>query len=217
MAVDLFLDKNSIQNIAYQKFTEGQIMGLLPISNNQYNLIWSVNNNILDDLKNDNDIKILSILNSHLSEKIGVIKNISNRIIFPLSGFHVESYVKNNILVIGGAAHSVHPMAGLGLNMGIQDIFLLENSFLKIYTDKHDITQVLKNFNRCCIKENKKTYNMINFLKRFYSDKLIPDFFRSESLKVFSKNQYLKNKVIESATGIDVLKRRSVSKYCYPN
>ena len=215
--VDLFLDKNSIQNIAYQKFMEGQIMGLLPISNNQYNLIWSVNNNILDNLKNDNDIKILSILNSHLSEKIGTIKNISNRIIFPLSGFHVESYIKNNILVIGGAAHSVHPMAGLGLNMGIQDIFLLENSFLKIDTDEYDITQALKNFNRCCIEENKKTYNTINFLKKFYSDKLIPDFFRSESLKIFNKNTYLKNKVIESATGIDVLKRRSVGKYCYPN
>ena len=215
--VDLFLDKNSIQNIAYQKFMEGQIMGLLPISNNQYNLIWSVNNNILDNLKNDNDIKILSILNSHLSEKIGTIKNISNRIIFPLSGFHVESYVKNNILVIGGAAHSVHPMAGLGLNMGIQDIFLLENSFLKIDTDEYDITQALKNFNRCCIEENKKTYNTINFLKKFYSDKLISDFFRSESLKIFNKNAYLKNKVIESATGIDVLKRRSVGKYCYSN
>jgi len=215
--VDLFLDKNSIQNIAYQKFMEGQIMGLLPISNNQYNLIWSVNNNILGNLKNYNDIKILSILNSHLSEKIGTIKNISNRIIFPLSGFHVESYIKNNILVIGGAAHSVHPMAGLGLNMGIQDIFLLENSFLKIDTDEYDITQALKNFNRCCIEENKKTYNTINFLKKFYSDKLIPDFFRSESLKIFNKNIYLKNKVIESATGIDVLKRRSVGKYCYPN
>ena len=62
-------------------------MGLLPISNNQYNLIWSVNNNILDILKIIHDAKILSILNSHLSEKIGTIKNISNRIIFPLSRF----------------------------------------------------------------------------------------------------------------------------------
>ena len=217
LVIDLFLDKDSIQNVAYQKFIEGQIMGLLPISNNQYNLIWSVDNNILDSLKNDNDAKIISILNSHLSEKIGTIKNISNRIIFPLSGFHVKSYVKNNILVVGGAAHSVHPMAGLGLNMGIQDIFLLENSFLRIDTDGYDISRVLKNFNRCCIEENKKTYNTINFLKKFYSDKLIPNFFRSESLKIFNKNIYLKNKVIESATGINVLKRRSVGKYCYSN
>ena len=217
LVVDLFLDKISMQNIAYQKFIEGQIMGLLPISNNQYNLIWSVNNDFLDNLKNNNDAKILSILNSHLSEKIRTIKNISNRIIFPLSGFHVDSYIKNNILVIGGAAHSVHPMAGLGLNMGIQDIFLLENSFLKINTDNYDITQVLQNFNRSCTEENKKTYNTINFLKKFYSDKLIPDFFREKSLKLFNKNICLKNKVIESATGIDVLKRRSVGKYCYSN
>ena len=217
LVVDLFLDKISMQNIAYQKFIEGQIMGLLPISNNQYNLIWSVNNDFLDNLKNNNDAKILSILNSHLSEKIGTIKNISNRIIFPLSGFHVDSYIKNNILVIGGAAHSVHPMAGLGLNMGIQDIFLLENSFLKINTDDYDIIQVLQNFNRSCTEENQKTYNTINFLKKFYSDKLIPDFFREKSLKLFNKNICLKNKVIESATGIDVLKRRSVGKYCYSN
>ena len=217
LVLDLFLDKNSTQNIAYQKFIEGQIMGLLPISNNQYNLIWSVNNDILDDLKNNNDMKILSILNNHLSEKIGTIKNISNRIIFPLSGFHVESYVNNNILVIGGAAHAVHPMAGLGLNMGIQDIFLLENSFLKYDTNGYGISKVLKDFNRSCIKENNKTYNAINFLKNFYSDKLIPDLFRSESLKLLNKNIFLKNKIIESATGIDLLKRRSVGKYCYSN
>ena len=76
---------------------------------------------------------------------------------------------------------------------------------------------LLKIFNRSCIEENKKTYNTINFLKKFYSDKLIPDFFRSKSLSLFNKNIYLKNKVIESATGIDVLKRRSVGKYCYSN
>ena len=217
LVVDLFLDKNSIQNIAYQKFLEGQIMGLLPISNNQYNLIWSVNNNILDNLKNYEDVKILSILNSHLSEKIGNIKSISNRTIFPLSGFHAESYVINKTLAIGAAAHAVHPMAGLGLNMGIQDIFLLENVFSKMHTDGHDISQVLENFNKCCVSENKKTYNTINFLKKFYSENFIPDFFRSQSLKIFNKNKYLKNKVIESATGIDVLKRRSVRKYCYPS
>jgi 2-polyprenyl-6-methoxyphenol hydroxylase-like FAD-dependent oxidoreductase len=108
-------------------------------------------------------------------------------------------------------------MAGLGLNMGIQDIFLLENSFLKINTDDYDIIQVLQNFNRSCTEENQKTYNTINFLKKFYSDKLIPDFFRAKSLKLFNKNICLKNKVIESATGIDVLKRRSVGKYCYSN
>jgi|TARA_B110000858_G_scaffold194638_1_gene249417 2-polyprenylphenol 6-hydroxylase len=217
LVIDLFLSQESIQNIAYQKFSESQIMGLLPISKNQYNLIWSVNNNILDNLKNYEDVKILSILNSHLSEKIGNIKSISNRTIFPLSGFHAESYVINKTLAIGAAAHAVHPMAGLGLNMGIQDIFLLENVFSKMHTDGHDISQVLENFNKCCVSENKKTYNTINFLKKFYSENFIPDFFRSQSLKIFNKNKYLKNKVIESATGIDVLKRRSVRKYCYPS
>ena len=215
--VDLFFKENSTQTIAYQKFSQGQIMGLLPISKNQYNLIWSVNDDILDDIKNHTDIKILSILNSHLSEKIGNIESISNRIIFPLSGFHTESYIINKTLAIGGAAHSVHPMAGLGLNMGIQDIFLLENYFLQMHMDDHNPIKVLEKFNKCCISENTKTYNTINFLKRFYSDKSFPDFFRSQSLKIFSKNSYLKNKVIESATGLDILKRKLVGKYCYPN
>jgi len=215
--LDLFLQENSTQNIAYQKFIEGQILGLLPISKNQYNLIWSVNNNILDDIKNYTDVKILSVLNSHLCEKIGNIKSISNRIVFPLIGFHTRSYVINKTLVIGGAAHSVHPMAGLGLNMGIQDIFLLENLFLQNHMDEYNTSQILEKFNKLCMSENTKTYNAINFLKRFYTDKLIPDFFRSQSLKIFSKNNCLKNKVIESATGIDVMKRTLVNKYCYPD
>ena len=217
LVIDLHLEGNTVSNIAYQKFLDGQILGLLPITQNKYNLIWSVNNDILDDLKNQDDKNIISVLNSHLSEKVGSIKSISDRVIFPLSGFHVESYVTNNILVIGGAAHSVHPMAGLGLNMGIQDIYLLENSFLKMSSDNHNLNQVLENFNSSCILENSKTYNAINFLKKFYSDNLIPNYLKTQSLRIFNKSKYLKIKAIESATGIDVLKRTSVDKYCYPN
>ena len=83
--------------------------------------------------------------------------------------------------------------------------------------DEYNTSQILEKFNKLCMSGNTKTYNAINFLKRFYTDKLIPDFFRSQSLKIFSKNNCLKNKVIESATGIDVMKRTLVSKYCYPD
>lgn len=217
VVVNLFLKDRFINNIAYQKFSQGQIMGLLPISDNQYNLIWSVDNNILQYLNNYDDEKILSILNDNLSDKIGLINSISTSITFPLSGFHVKSYVTNNVLAIGGAAHSVHPMAGLGLNMGIQDIYLLDNSFLNENSNDYNMEHVLSNFNRSCMIENDKTYNAINFLKMFYSDKLIPRYIRAQSLKIFENSKYLKIKAIESATGIDLLKRKSREDYCYPD
>ena len=60
-------------------------------------------------------------------------------------------------------------------------------------------------------------FNTINLLVEFYMGGKIPDIVRSQSLSFFNKNTLLKNKIIEVATGIDVLKSESKDKYCKPS
>ena len=202
---------------AFQRFSKGHIQGLLPISNNMYNLIWSADNTFIDDLKHKDKKTMLEILNSDLSKYIGEIESLSSLVIFPLSGFHVKKYYDKSVAVIGGAAHSVHPMAGLGLNMGIQDIFLLYQAILDNYDNSQNMDIVLSTYDNYCTYENSKIFNTINFLKKFYSKGFLPAIIKSSSISLFNSNNFIKNKVIENATGIDVLKRRSRDQYCYPN
>ena len=150
LVINLKLENSISEKIAFQRFADNQIQGLLPISSNEFNLIWSVNSSEVDNLFNKDKVLLTKILNDQLSSRIGNIIQISDRIVFPLSGFYVKSYVYNNIILIGGSAHSVHPLAGLGLNMGIQDIFILDTA-LNHDKDTYINEKSLNYYNSNCI------------------------------------------------------------------
>jgi ubiquinone biosynthesis UbiH/UbiF/VisC/COQ6 family hydroxylase len=216
LVINLKLENSISKKIAFQRFADNQIQGLLPISSNEFNLIWSVNSSEVDNLFNKNKALLTKILNDQLSSRIGNIIQISDRIVFPLSGFYVKSYVYNNIILIGGSAHSVHPLAGLGLNMGIQDIFILDTA-LNHEKNTYINEKSLNYYNNNCIKNNKKLFYTINFLKKFYGNELLALSVKSKALDFFNKSLILKSQVIEEATGIKTLNSVLSEGYSRPN
>jgi len=216
LVINLKLENSISEKIAFQRFADNQIQGLLPISSNEFNLIWSVNSSEVDNLFNKDKVLLTKILNDQLSSRIGNIIQISDRIVFPLSGFYVKSYVYNNIILIGGSAHSVHPLAGLGLNMGIQDIFILDTA-LNHEKNTYINEKSLNYYNSNCIKNNKKLFYTINFLKKFYENELLALSIKSKALNFFNKSLILKSQVIEEATGIKTLNSVLSKGYSRPN
>ncbi len=213
IVLNLTCDLNNDQDTAFQRFHTGEVQGLLPISRNQYNLIWSAENSIIDNIKKLDDKKLITNLNKSLEDKIGKITHLSERSMFPLVGYNSKKYLFNDIILIGGAAHSVHPLAGLGLNMGIQDIFILTRCIEK-YSKYVD---ALKKYERICVTDNNRFYRTINSLIKFYLEETIPDIIRNKSLSLFNKNKLIKRKAIEIATGIDKLSSLSKDEYCKPS
>lgn len=211
--MNLTCDHEINKLVALQRFDKDHIQGLLPISKNSYNLIWSAKSSVIDELAKCDDREILNSLNANLSDRIGNIQKISSRLVYPLTGFNMKKYQFNNMILVGGAAHSVHPMAGLGLNMGIQDIYILNKSI----ENNKDTKTILKSYENECVHENTRFYKTINLLVKFYTDTKIPDFIQTKSLYLFNKNKLIKNKVIEIATGINALKTQSIEEYCKPN
>ena len=77
-------------------------------------------------------------------EPVPFIKKIINkRLSFPLSTLQSSNYTKQRIALIGDAAHTIHPMAGLGVNSGIMDSILLANNVIKNMKAGHDIGDML--------------------------------------------------------------------------
>jgi 2-polyprenyl-6-methoxyphenol hydroxylase-like FAD-dependent oxidoreductase len=87
-------------------------------------------------LKNSNH----NLSNQKLYVKIPEIESIVNkRLTFPLSSLQAGNYTSQRIALVGDAAHSIHPMAGLGVNSGIIDSVLLANNIITNRKTGNDI------------------------------------------------------------------------------
>lgn len=62
---------------------------------------------------------------------------------FPLATFQSGSYTKERVALVGDAAHTIHPMAGLGVNSGIMDSILLANNVIRNIKTGNDIGDLL--------------------------------------------------------------------------
>lgn len=81
-----------------------------------------------------------------------VLKLASERMVFPLSLRHANDYVSKHVALIGDAAHTVHPLAGQGVNMGFGDAFALSRVIGEAIAVGMDIGEVRNLLLNCCLK-----------------------------------------------------------------
>ncbi len=203
---------------SFQRFYNGNIQGLLPIGKNLYNLIWSMDHSNIEEIFNLENTKLIEILDRNFSQYIGKVCSVSEKSKFKLMRMHTASYVEERVILIGDAAHTVHPLAGLGLNMGIQDVFLLDLAFSKFLTKENEISSdLLQYYSNMCKTENSKIIRTIDLLKKFYETTLIPPIAKKSLISFFDNSIALKSRIIQEATGVHTLNSFLSKNYNQPH
>ncbi|CAD8051982.1 unnamed protein product [Paramecium sonneborni] len=163
--------------VAYQTYlSNGCPLALLPLYNPYSSIVWTV---YMDDYKylmSLSDEEFLKALNSQLGRYAPRIKNIINkRMAFPLQSLQAQRYIQKRIALIGDAAHSNHPMAGQGMNMGINDAALLANCIIKNSRSGNDIglEQSLQEYESQAKLMNYTTSIAMELIKNTYENKTI--------------------------------------------
>jgi 2-octaprenylphenol hydroxylase len=161
---------------AIQVFHEKEIFALMPYKNgaemNQFSVVWSMPKELALDLSLDNLSTHLQKFEKKLSCKIKVTSELLS---FPLSAHHLDEYCDHGVCVIADAAHSIHPLAGQGINLGISDAIILAEEIERAINSDKDIGQLafLKKYELRRKTLNASMIRGVDFLFNLFN-KIIP-------------------------------------------
>jgi len=115
----------SHRNVAFQRFLQHGPLAMLPMTDDLCSIVWSNMNEQADALMAMDDAAFLTALNDAFGPVLGEIAEAGERAAFPLKAQLARHLVRPRLALIGDAAHTVHPLAGLGVNLGIRDAMVL--------------------------------------------------------------------------------------------
>lgn len=145
--------EHSHKHTAWQCFTEDGPLALLPLDENICSVVWSVEEEKCRNLSALPDEQFNYQLTQGFENKLGQLEIISERKSFPLRGAQASKYIDDRVVLLGDAAHVVHPLAGLGLNLGLADVKYLNDLLQK--TDRPlGSERVLRQYERARKSEN---------------------------------------------------------------
>jgi 2-octaprenyl-6-methoxyphenol hydroxylase len=113
-------------NTATEWFFKAGPVAQLPMQGGHHScIVWSEKDAMADYLMQLGEGEFLEELALLLNDAMGEIELAGGRFAYPLNLFQAEKYITENAVVIGDAAHAIHPIAGQGVNLGYRDVAAL--------------------------------------------------------------------------------------------
>lgn len=112
-------------NVAYERFTDQGPIAFLPMTHNRCSLVWTVPLKQADELMKLGDTDFLQLLQQRFGFRLGQLQKVGKRKAYPLKLIESTQVVRNRVVIVGNAAHSIHPVAGQGFNLALRDIAIL--------------------------------------------------------------------------------------------
>ncbi|MCS9978864.1 2-octaprenyl-6-methoxyphenyl hydroxylase, partial [Pseudomonas aeruginosa] len=115
---------------AFERFTPSGPMALLPLPDNRCALIWTRPGKDAERLRGLDDAAFLGELQAAFGYRLGAFRQVGARHCYPLHLVEAREQVRPHLVVLGNAAHSLHPIAGQGFNLSLRDTLALVDALL---------------------------------------------------------------------------------------
>jgi len=193
------------QDTAWQRFLPTGPLAFLPLTEGYSSIVWSTSPKEAKRLTEISEEDFAGEIEQAFESKLGKIISVAERVVFPLRLFETLHYVKPRLALVGDAAHTIHPLAGQGVNLGLADVSSLMDVILDALDDKKDIgdLKVLRRYERWRRSENRAMIIAMDGLKRLFGSELtVVKGLRSVGLDITNKITPLKNIIMQQAMGI---------------
>ena len=163
-------------NVAYERFTDTGPLAFLPMTDNRCSVVWTLSPEQADYLYALDEADFMQQLQQRFGYRLGQIKKIGKRHIYPLFLQSATQMVHGRVAIIGNAAHSVHPVAGQGFNLALRDVALLSELIVDNKRAGDDIgsQSMLQQYETLRDEDIKRVYRFTDVLVRTFSNSIAP-------------------------------------------
>jgi len=202
--------EKSHQFTAWQRFLETGPIAYLPLVDEKLSsIVWSLQEDKAADVLSLSKEQQQSLIANALGYELGAIELQSELQSFPLVARHAETYIKDRVALIGDAAHSIHPLAGQGVNLGFKDAEQLAQRVslaAKTSIDKVGAFAMLRRYERARKADNHMTQKAMTALNWIYSQPSLPmTMIRNLGVSLLQQSPSIKRRLAKQAMGLSAI------------
>ncbi|MEM8593602.1 MAG: UbiH/UbiF/VisC/COQ6 family ubiquinone biosynthesis hydroxylase [Pseudomonadota bacterium] len=195
-------------DIARQRFLASGPLAFLPLASEQQSLssiVWSSTPEHINELIGLDDDAFMHELELAFELTLGRVVSVSKRYCFPLTQCHAIDYVDEGLALVADAAHAIHPLAGQGINLGIQDVRVLAEEIMRA---KRKSSSWYAHDTLLRYQSRRKVHNLgmmavvEGFSRLYENENLSVSFIRNAGMRWFSKQPTVKKHLIQRAMGL---------------
>lgn len=157
---------------AYERFAAEGPLAMLPLTDEHCAVIWTLSTQQAEEAMTLPEADFMQQLQQLFGQRLGNLQLIAPRRSFPLSLVRAEQMVSGRVVLIGNAAHQLHPVAGQGFNLGLRDVTALAETLIEANQQGDDVgaASALKAYQQARQRDHNTVIGFTDTVVRLFSN-----------------------------------------------
>lgn len=158
--------------VAYERFTDSGPLAFLPMTEKRVSVVWTINREDQEAIMQLDDDAFLEKLQQRFGYRLGRLEKTGVRNVYPLALTESEQLVKDRVVLIGNAAHGLHPVSGQGFNLALRDVAQLAENI-----QQHGVQNPVRWLNDYAVsrqQDMKRVFRFTDSLVKLFSNNFMP-------------------------------------------